>query len=85
MRYTKLLIIVWYKVGSEKKSKLLEEEYFALTSIGVSIILLSVSLAHSRISATFLNEKEDHLWVSGLPQYPRNIIKNQNLLFQTSS
>jgi hypothetical protein len=52
VRYTKLPIIVWYKVGSEK-NKLLEEEYFALTSIGVSIILLSVSLARSRISATF--------------------------------
>jgi len=51
LRYTKLLTIVRYKVGSIK-GKPSEEEYLALTSIGVSRILLLVSLARSRISAT---------------------------------
>jgi len=54
VRYTKLPIKVWYKVGSDK-GKSSEEEYFALTSIGVSTILLSVNLAHSKISATYFN------------------------------
>jgi len=51
MRYTKLPTIVWYKVGFIR-GKPSEEEYLALTSIGVSTVLLSVSLARSRISAT---------------------------------
>jgi len=54
VRYSKLPTIVWYKVGSAK-GKPLEEKYLALTSIGVSILLLSVSLASSRISATYFD------------------------------
>ena len=54
MRYTKLLTIVRYKVGSVK-GKPLEEESFALTSMGVSTVLLSVNLVRLRISATYFN------------------------------
>jgi hypothetical protein len=54
MRYIKLPTIVRYKVGSDK-GKLSEEEYFALTSIRVSTILLTVSLARLRISATYFD------------------------------
>ena len=54
MRDTKLAIIVWYKIGFDK-GKSLEEEYFALTLMGVSTILLSVNLAHSKISATYFD------------------------------
>jgi hypothetical protein len=54
VRYTKLPTIVWYKVGSVK-GKPLEEKYHVLTSIEVSKVLLSISLAHSRISATYFN------------------------------
>jgi len=54
VRYTKLPTIVWYKVESIK-GKPSEEEYLALTSIEVSIVLLSVSLARSRISATYFD------------------------------
>jgi len=46
--------IVRYKVGSFK-GKPSEEEYLALTSIRVSIVFLSVSLARSRISATYFD------------------------------
>jgi len=53
-RYTKLPIIVRYKVGSVK-GKPLEKEYLMLTSMGVSTVLLSVSLIHSRISATYFD------------------------------
>ena len=82
MRYTKLLTIVWYKVGSVK-DKPSEEEYLVLTSMGVSIVLLSVSLARSRISTTyFFTEKEDNLWVRKLPQNPINIKDNPNPSFQ---
>jgi len=44
MRYIKLPIIIWYKVGSVK-GKPLEEEYLALTLMRISIVLLSVNLA----------------------------------------
>jgi hypothetical protein len=54
MRYTKLLTIVWYKVGSDK-SKSSEEKYFVLTSMRVFIVLLSVSLAYSRISTIYFD------------------------------
>jgi len=54
VRYTKLPTIVRYKV-EYIKGKPSEEEYFALTSIGVSTVLLSVSLARSRISATYFD------------------------------
>jgi len=54
VRYTKLPTIVRYKV-EYIKGKPLEEEYLALTSIGVSTVLLSVSLARSRISATYFD------------------------------
>jgi len=54
MRYTKLLIIVRYKVGSDK-GKPSKEEYLALTLIRVSTVCLSVSLTSSRISATYFN------------------------------
>jgi hypothetical protein len=54
VRYTKLPTIVWYKVGSIK-GKPSEEEYLALTSIGVSTVLLSVCLTRSRISATYFD------------------------------
>jgi hypothetical protein len=54
VRYTKLPTIVRYKVGSIK-GKPSEEEYLALTSIGVSTVLLLVSLARSRISATYFD------------------------------
>ena len=79
MRYTKLSTVVQYKVGPDK-GKSLEEEYFVLTSMGVSTVLLSVSLARSRISTT---EKEDNLWMSRLSQYLRNIVENPNPSFQT--
>jgi len=52
--YTKLPTIIQYKVGSVK-DKLSEEEYLALTSVRVSTVLLSVSLARSRTSATYFN------------------------------
>jgi hypothetical protein len=58
VRYTKLPIIVRYKVESIKgkpSEEDTEEEYLALTLIGVSTILLSVSLARSRISATYFD------------------------------
>jgi hypothetical protein len=54
VRYTKLLTIVSYKIGFVK-GKPSEEEYLAVTSMEVSIVLLSVSLAHSRISATYFD------------------------------
>jgi hypothetical protein len=54
VRYTKLPTIVWYKIGSIK-GNISEEEYLALTSIEVSIVLLAVSLARSRISATYFD------------------------------
>jgi hypothetical protein len=54
VRYTKLPTIVRYKIGSIK-GKPSEEDYLALTSIGVSTILLSVSRARSRISATYFD------------------------------
>jgi len=54
VRYTKLPTIVQYKIGYIK-GKPSEEEYLALTSMEVSTILLSVSLARSRISATYFN------------------------------
>jgi len=54
VRYTNLPAILQYKVGSIKV-KPLEEEYLALTSIGVSIVLLLVSLVYSRISATYFD------------------------------
>jgi len=54
MRYIKLPIIVRYKVGSIK-GKPSEEEYIALTSMGGSTVLLSVNLAHLRISATYFD------------------------------
>jgi len=44
VRYTKLPTIARYKVGSVK-GKPSEEEYLLLTSMGVSTVLLSVSLA----------------------------------------
>jgi hypothetical protein len=50
VKYIKLPIIVGFD-----KSKTSEEEYFMLTSIGVSTVLLSVSLTHSRIFATYFN------------------------------
>ena len=52
VRYTKLPTIVQYKVGLVK-CKPSEEEYLALTSMRVSTILLSVSLARSRISTAY--------------------------------
>jgi hypothetical protein len=54
VRYTKLPTIVRYNVGSIK-GKPSEEEYLALTLIEVSIVLLSVSLARLRISATYFD------------------------------
>jgi len=54
VRYTNLPIIVRYKVASTK-GKPSEEEYLVLTSIGVSTVLLSVSLARSRISTTYFD------------------------------
>jgi hypothetical protein len=54
VRYINLPIIVWYKVGSVNGIPS-EEEYLALTSTEVSIVLLSVSLARSRISATYFD------------------------------
>jgi len=54
VRYTKLPIIVQYKVGSVK-GKPLEEEYLALTSMRVCTVLLLVSLAHLRIFATYFD------------------------------
>jgi hypothetical protein len=47
--YIKLPIIVRYKAGSVK-DKPSEEEYLVLTSMGVSTILLLVSLVRSEIS-----------------------------------
>jgi hypothetical protein len=52
--YSKLQTIVRYEVGFVK-DKPLEEEYLVLTSMRVSTVLLSVSLARSRISATYFN------------------------------
>jgi multidrug transporter EmrE-like cation transporter len=52
MRYTKLPTIVQYKVGFGK-SKPSEEKYPALISIGISIVLLSISLARSKISISY--------------------------------
>jgi hypothetical protein len=46
--------MVRYKVGSDK-GKPLKEEYFVLTSMRVSTILLLVTLAHSRIFAIYFN------------------------------
>jgi len=60
VRYTKLSTIGRYKVGSIT-GKPSEEEYLALTSMGVFTVLLSVSLARLRISATYSTEKEDNL------------------------
>jgi len=54
VRYTKLPTIVRYKVGSIK-GKPSEEEYLALTLMRVSTVLLSTSLARSRIAATYFN------------------------------
>jgi len=54
VRYTKIPIIVQYKIGSIK-GKPSEEEYLALTSIWVSIVLWSVNLARSRISTTYFD------------------------------
>jgi hypothetical protein len=54
MSYTKLPTIVQYKVGYVK-DKPSEKEYLALTSMGVSTVLLSVSLSRSRISATYFD------------------------------
>ena len=54
VRYTKIPTIVRYKVGSVK-CKPSEEEYLALTLMGVSIVLLSLSLAYSRISAIYFD------------------------------
>jgi len=54
VRYIKLPIIIRYKVGSVK-GKPSKEKYLALTSMGVSTVLLSVSLARSRISATYFD------------------------------
>jgi hypothetical protein len=54
MRYTKLPTIVRYKVGYVK-GKPSEEEYLVLTSMGVSTVLFLVSLACSRISATYFD------------------------------
>jgi hypothetical protein len=54
VRYTKIPTIAQYKVGSIKGEPS-EEEYLALTSIGVSTVLLSVSLARLRISATYFD------------------------------
>jgi len=54
VRYTKLLIIVRYKVRSAKGIPS-EEQYLVLTSIRVFIVLLSVSLARLRISATYFD------------------------------
>jgi hypothetical protein len=56
VRYTKHPTIVWYEVWSVK-GKPSEEEYFALTSMGVSTVLLSVSLTYSRISATYFDRE----------------------------
>jgi hypothetical protein len=47
--YTKLPTIVHYKIGYVK-GKPSEEKYLVLTSMRVSIVLLSVNLARSRIS-----------------------------------
>jgi hypothetical protein len=60
VRYIKFPTIVRYKIGYGK-SKPSEEKYFALTSIGVSTVLLSVSLAHSRISVIYFDWEEDNL------------------------
>jgi preprotein translocase subunit Sss1 len=49
-----LLTIVRYRVGSDKR-KPSEEEYLTLTSIRVSTVLFSVSLARSRISVTYFD------------------------------
>jgi hypothetical protein len=54
VRYTKLPTIIRYKV-EYVKGKPSEEEYPALTSMGISTILLLVSLARSRISATYFD------------------------------
>jgi hypothetical protein len=54
MRYIKFPTTVWYKAWSDK-GKLSKEEYFALTSIRASIVLLWVSLAHSKISAIYFD------------------------------
>jgi hypothetical protein len=54
VRYTKLPTIVQYKVGLVK-GKPSKEEYLALTSMRVSTFLLSVSLARSKISATYFD------------------------------
>jgi hypothetical protein len=54
VRYTKLPTIVGYKIGSIK-GKPSEEEYIALTSMGVSTILLSVSLTRLRIYAIYFD------------------------------
>jgi hypothetical protein len=54
VRYTKLLTIIRYKVGSVK-DKPLKEEYLVLTLMGVFIVLLLVSLARSRISVTYFD------------------------------
>jgi hypothetical protein len=50
--YTKLPTIVQYKAGPVK-CKPSKEEYLALTSMRVSTILLSVSLARLRISIAY--------------------------------
>jgi hypothetical protein len=50
--YKKLSTIIWYKVGYNK-CKSSEEKYYVLISKEVSTILLSISLVHLRISATY--------------------------------
>jgi len=54
VRYMKLSTIVWYKVGFIK-GKSSKEEYLVLTSIRVSTVMLSISLVHSRIFATYFD------------------------------
>jgi hypothetical protein len=66
VRYAKLPTIVWYKVGFVKgiPSK---EEYFALTSMRVSTVLLSISLTLKNIYNIFgLRKKVTSRWVSYL-------------------
>jgi hypothetical protein len=65
MRYIKLPIIVRYRVRSDK-CKLLEEKYLGLTLVRVSTVLLSVTLACSKISATYFDWKKGNLWMSKL-------------------
>jgi hypothetical protein len=54
VRYTKLLTIIRYKVGSVK-DKPLKEEYLVLTLMRVFTVLLLVSLARSRIFVTYFD------------------------------